>query len=126
MVIEQAGDMKLQDYQYDGNHCIATTDSKPWRMQLNIYLAYLSFYNPLNFVTAIAGWKDPLWKFKVVYQVYGMAGLAKSFKRGFGWLWSLYKGPVKKMQQQPRPRLLMVPPPVSPAQTGYALQAQSV
>jgi radical SAM superfamily enzyme YgiQ (UPF0313 family) len=126
MVIEQAGGMKLQDYQYDGNHCIATSDRKPWRMQMNIYLAYLSFYNPLNFVKALAAWKDPLWKFRVVYQVYGMAGLPKSFKRGFSWLWSLYKGPVKKMEEQPRRRLLMVPPPVSPTQTGHALQAQSV
>jgi radical SAM superfamily enzyme YgiQ (UPF0313 family) len=126
MVIDQAGDMKLQDYQYDGNHCIATNDRKPWRLQLNIYLAYLSFYNPLNFVKAVAAWKDPLWKFRVVYQVYGMVGLPKSFKRGFSWLWNLYRGPVKKMRQQPRRRLLMVPPPVSPAQTGHTLQAQSV
>jgi radical SAM superfamily enzyme YgiQ (UPF0313 family) len=126
MVIEQAGDMKLQDYQYDGNHCIATNDAKPWRMQLNIYLAYLTFYNPLNFVTAIANWKHPLWKFRVAYQIYGIAGLTKSLKRGFSWLWNLYRGPVKKMQGQPRRRLLMVPPPVSPAQTGHALQPQSV
>jgi len=126
MVIEQAGDMKLQDYQYDGNHCIATNDPKPWRLQLNIYLAYLTFYNPLNFVTAIANWKHPLWKFRVAYQIYGIAGLTKSLKRGFSWLWSLYRGPVKKMQGQPRRRLLMVPPPVSPARTGHGLQAQSV
>ena len=103
MVIEQAGDMKLQDYQYDGNHCIATEDPKPWRKQLNIYLAYASFYNPLNFVRAIAGWKDPLWKLRVAYQVYGMAGLVKSLRRSFGWIWSLYRGPVKKMQRAAAP-----------------------
>jgi radical SAM superfamily enzyme YgiQ (UPF0313 family) len=125
MVIEQAGDMALQDYQYDGNHCIATNDPKPWRKQLNIYLAYASFYNPVNFLRAILDWKDPVWTFRVVYQIYGMAGLAKSIKRGFGWLWSLYRGPVKKMEAQPRRRLLMVPPPVSPAQTGHALQTQT-
>jgi len=124
MVIEQAGAMKLQDYQYDGNHCIATEDAKPWRLQLNIYVAYASFYNPLNFVKAIASWRDPLWSFRVAYQVYGMAGLVKSFRRGFGWLWSLYRGPVTKMQEQPRRRLLLVPPPVSPAQTGHTLQTQ--
>jgi radical SAM superfamily enzyme YgiQ (UPF0313 family) len=125
MVIEQAGQTKLEDYQYDGNHCIATDDPKPWRMQLNIYLAYASFYNPLNFVKAILNWKDPLWGYRVMYQVYGMAGVVKSVKRGFNWLWSLYRGPVKKMQAVPKRRLLMVPPPVSPAQTGHALQTQS-
>jgi hypothetical protein len=124
-VIEQAGDMKLEDYQYDGNHCVATNDPRPWRKQLNIYLAYMTFYNPLNFVRAILNWKDPVWKFRVGYQVYGMAGIVQSFKRGFGWLWSLYRGPVKKMAGQPRRRLLMVPPPVSPAQTGHALQTQT-
>ena len=126
MVIEQAGEMKLEDYQYDGNFCIATNDPKPWRKQLNIYLAYMSFYNPINFLRALFNWKDPVWLFRVGYQVYGMAGLVKSLQRGFSWLWSLYRGPVKKMDHRPRRRLLMVPPPVSPAQTGHTLQTQTV
>jgi radical SAM superfamily enzyme YgiQ (UPF0313 family) len=125
MVIEQAGAMKLQDYQYDGNHCIATNDPNPWRKQLNIYLAYASFYNPVNFARAILNWKDPVWYFRVGYQIYGMAGLVKSVKRSFSWIWSLYNGPVRKMTEPPRQRLLMVPPPVSPAQTGCALQTQT-
>jgi radical SAM superfamily enzyme YgiQ (UPF0313 family) len=125
LVIEQAADTPLEEYQYDGNHCIATADPKPWRMQLNIYLAYASFYNPLNLVKAILNWKDPLWSYRVMYQAYGMAGVVKSLKRGYNWLWSLYRGPVKKMTALPKRRLLMVPPPVSPAQTGYALQTQS-
>ena len=114
LVIEQAGSHPLQDYQYDGNHCIATDDPNPWQKQLNLYLAYASFYNPLNMVRAIANWKDPSWTYRVMYQVYGMAGLARSFVQGFGWLWGLYSGPVKKMAGLPPRRLLMVPPPVSP------------
>src|SRR5262249_34516502 len=124
MVIEQAGEMALQDYQYDGNHCIATNDPAPWRKQLNIYLASTTFYNPVNLIRAIVTWKDPIWAFRVAYQVYGMAGILKSLRHGFSWLWSLYRGPVKKMTEQPRRRLLMVPPPVSPAQTGHARQMQ--
>jgi radical SAM superfamily enzyme YgiQ (UPF0313 family) len=115
LVIEQAGNQTLEDYQYDGNHCIATEDPHPWRKQLNIYLGYASFYNPLNFVRALASWKDPLWSYRVMYQAYGMAGLVKSVLKGWGWLWNLYRGPLKKMQEVPRRRLLMVPPPVSPA-----------
>jgi radical SAM superfamily enzyme YgiQ (UPF0313 family) len=114
MVIEQAGDRKLEDYHYDGNHCIATEDPHPWRKQFNIYLAYATFYNPLNFVKALASWKDPLWDYRVMYQAYGMVGLVKSFAKGFGWLWNLYRGPIQKMSEVPRRRLLMVPPPVSP------------
>jgi radical SAM superfamily enzyme YgiQ (UPF0313 family) len=114
LVIEQAGVRKLEDYQYDGNHCIATEDPHPWRKQLNIYLAYASFYNPMNLVRSITTWKDPVWHYRVMYQAYGMAGLVRSFLKGWGWLSSLYKGPVQKMEGVPRPRLLMVPPPVTP------------
>jgi radical SAM superfamily enzyme YgiQ (UPF0313 family) len=126
MVIGQAGNYKLEDYQYDGNHCIATEDPNPWRKQLNIYLGYASFYNPLNFVRAIASWKDPLWSYRVTYQAYGMVGLVKSVIKGWGWLSSLYKGPVKKLEGLPRRRLIMVPPPVSPGQVAAAMQFQAV
>jgi radical SAM superfamily enzyme YgiQ (UPF0313 family) len=115
LVLEQAGAHKVEDYQYDGNHCVATEDPHPWRKQLNIYLAYASFYNPLNLVRAVARWKDPLWHYRVLYQVYGMAGLVKSFLKGFGWLKNLWSGKIKKLQGLPRPRLEMVPPPVTPA-----------
>src|SRR5262245_39506864 len=125
MVIEQAGEKKLEDYQYDGNHCVATDDPHPWRKQLNIYLGYAAFYNPVNLVRAMASWKDPLWSYRVMYQAYGMAGLVKSVLKGWGWLWSLYRGPVKKMTSLPRQRLLMVPPPVSPKQVA-AMQFQAV
>jgi radical SAM superfamily enzyme YgiQ (UPF0313 family) len=125
LVIGQAGDKKLEDYQYDGNHCIATEDSNPWKKQLNIYLAYASFYNPLNFVKAILNWKDPLWTYKVMYQAYGMAGLVKSFTKGWNWLKNLWKGPITKLQEVPKKRLEMIPPPVSPAQIRQ-MELQSV
>jgi len=121
MVIGAAAAKQVEDYQYDGNHCIATEDPRPWRKQLNIYLAYASFYNPFNFVRAIANWKDPLWTFRVMYQAYGMVGLVKSFSRGFGWLKALWSGPVVKMQEPPRRKLDMVPPPVSPAQVANSV-----
>ncbi len=115
MVIGQAGKRKVEDYQFDGNHCVATHDSRPWMRQMNIYLAYASFYNPLSFVRAIANWKDPLWSYRVMYQVYGMAGLVKSIAKGWNWAWNLYRGPIQKLQDVPRPRLELVPPPVAPA-----------
>jgi radical SAM superfamily enzyme YgiQ (UPF0313 family) len=120
MVIDQAGGHKVEDYQFDGNHCIATHDPSPWRKQLNIYLGYASFYNPLNFVRTILRWQDPLWNYKVFYQAYGMVGLVKSMLQGYGWLKSLWSGPVTKKRDVPRPRLEMIPPPVSPAQVALA------
>lgn len=115
LVIEESNGRKVEDYQYDGNHCIASEDPQPWRKQMNIYLGYASFYNPLNLVRSIVNWKDPVWTYRVMYQAYGMVGLVKSLKQGWGWIWDLYRGPVKKMKDVPRRRLPMVPPPVSPA-----------
>ena len=54
-----------------------------------------------------------------------MVGLVKSFKQGFSWLWNLYKGPIKKLKDVPKRKLLVVPPPVSPAQVAPQLQHQS-
>jgi radical SAM superfamily enzyme YgiQ (UPF0313 family) len=125
LVIERAAGRPVEDYQYDGNHCIATADPNPWRKQLNLYLGYASFYNPLNFVRAMAGWKDPLWDYRVIYQAYGMAGLVKSMMQGWGWIKDLYKGPIKKLQEVPRRRLAMIPPPVAPERAGVGLQFQS-
>ncbi|MFN4259227.1 MAG: B12-binding domain-containing radical SAM protein [Gemmataceae bacterium] len=116
MVIDQANGQKVEDYQYDGNHCIATEDPRPWRKQLNIYMAYASFYNPINFMKAVLNWKDPVWTYRVIYQAYGMIGLVKSLKQGFGWIWNLYRGPVEKKQGVPPKKLDMV----SPAKTEQA------
>jgi radical SAM superfamily enzyme YgiQ (UPF0313 family) len=124
MVIAQAAKEKVEDFHYDGNHCVATEDPNPWRKQINLYLGYASFYNPLNLVRAMANWNDPLWSFRVMYQVYGMAGLARSIAQGWSWMTNLYRGPVYKMQEVPRRRLPMVPPPVTPSHPALALQAQ--
>jgi len=108
MVIGQAGSQKLEDHHFDGNHCIATKDSNPWRKQLNIYLAYASFYNPLNFTKAILNWKDPARTMRVAYQIYGMAGLVKSIATGWRWVRNLMSGPIQKISTVPGPRLEMV------------------
>jgi radical SAM superfamily enzyme YgiQ (UPF0313 family) len=125
LVISEANGNQVEDRHYDGNHCIATQDPNPWHKQLNIYLAYASFYNPLNLVRAMADWKHPLWEVRVVYQAYGMVGFVQSFCKGFGWLKSLWAGPVRKMREPPHPRLEMVPPPVSPASIAQIVEMQS-
>ena len=113
MVIEEANGKKLEDHHYDGNHCIATHDPHPWRKQMNIYLAYLSFYNPLNFVRAVVKWKDPLWTYRVMYQVYGFVGVLRSIAKGWGWFKSLWRGPIRKMAEATRSTLEMISPCVN-------------
>jgi len=123
LVIDEANGQRVDDHHYDGNHCIATNDPNPWRKQMNIYLSYASFYNPLNFARAILNWNDPIWKVRVMYQALGMVGLVKSVKTGFGWLKNLYCGPVRKKTAVPQKRLPVVP--VGPAVPEPKLQTQS-
>jgi radical SAM superfamily enzyme YgiQ (UPF0313 family) len=127
MVIAQAGAEKVEDHHYDGNHCIATHDKNPWRKQMNIYLAYVSFYNPWNFLKVILNWKDPIRTMRIMYQLYGMAGVVKSLHTGWNWLWNLRKGPVTKMQQVPGSRLeiISVEETTPREQTAPAMQCQS-
>jgi radical SAM superfamily enzyme YgiQ (UPF0313 family) len=113
MVIGAANGRPVDDHHFDGNHCIATTDPHPWRKQMNVYLAYLSFYNPLNFTRAIVNWKDPMWSLRVMYQAYGMVGIVRTLNKVKGWVWDLYKGPVTKLAEVPRPCLPMLSPPAA-------------
>ncbi len=75
---------------------------------MNIFLSYASFYNPLNFARAILNWKDPVWKVRVMYQAFGMIGMAQSVRRGFGWLKNLYFGPIHKKTQIPQKPLPVI------------------
>jgi radical SAM superfamily enzyme YgiQ (UPF0313 family) len=109
MVIGEANGHKVEDYHFDGNHCVATNDPQPWRKQFNLYLSYAAFYNPLNFMRAILNWRDPVWRVRVIYQALGMVGLVRSIKNGFSWLRDLYLGPVRKRYDVPQKKLEVVP-----------------
>ena len=87
-----------------------------------MYLAYASFYNPLNFARTVLNWKDPAWYMRLVYQGYGMVGMAKSLTTGWGWLWNLYRGPIERLAEVPRRKLEMIPPPALLGLTAPALQ----
>src|SRR5262249_30057723 len=117
MVIAQAGHEKVEDHHFDGNHCIATHDVRPWLKQLNIYLAYCSFYNPWIFLQVIFNWKDPVRTIRIMYQLYGMAGIVKSLHTGWKWITNLIMGPVSKTTQVPGSRLEIVSPDEIAGQT---------
>jgi hypothetical protein len=99
----------LEDYLYDGNHCIATKDPNPWKLQMNVFLAYASFYNPINFFKIFMKKNDSLKKYRVMWQIYGMLGVVKSFIEASSWLWNLYKGPIRKLKEVPKSVLTVVP-----------------
>ena len=53
------------------------SDTHPWRRQINMLVSYAAFYNPLNLLLALPRF-DKVWADRVLFQLLGMVGLAKS------------------------------------------------
>ena len=109
LVLSKVGGQPIEDYQYDGNHCLATNDAHPWRRQINMLVSYAAFYNPLNLLLALPRF-DKVWRDRIVFQLLGMVGLAKSIYQTRGWLKRLIAGPIEKSAELPRSRFRMVGP----------------
>ncbi|MBI5724402.1 MAG: radical SAM protein [Planctomycetes bacterium] len=116
MVIDSAAGQKVESRMYDGNYVITTLDPRPWRKQLNIMLAYLSFYNPLRFFwILITGFRRRLYLAELALQIVGIWGLYSTIGRTFGWFLRLIKGPVRKLTQPLRSHIPMRSPDGTPA-----------
>ena len=109
VVMGSVGHKPVEDYQFDGNHCVATSDPHPWRRQLNVLLSYASFYNPVNLLRALPK-LDSQWGLRVSAQVFGMLGLAKSLYQVRDWLWRLISGPIERVTEVPTPKFRMIVP----------------
>ena len=109
LVLSKVGGQPIEQYQYDGNHCLATSDAYPWRRQVNMLLSYAAFYNPLNLLLALPRF-DKVWADRIVFQLLGMVGLAKSIYHSRDWLKRLISGPVEKFAELPRSRFPMMAP----------------
>ena len=72
-------------------------------------VSYAAFYNPLNLLLALPRF-DKVWADRVVFQLLGMVGLAKSIYQLRGWLKRLIAGPIEKSAALPRSRFRMVAP----------------
>jgi hypothetical protein len=115
-VMRRVAGRDVEDYQFDGNFCIATHDPHPLRKQLNIFAAYAAFYNPLNALrTALS--VDSLWAYRMAYAVYGMLGLGKSIRQALPWMTRLARGPIESFSEPPRPRypVVVIEPATAPA-----------
>ena len=101
--MRRVGGMDVADYQFDGNHTIASRSRHPWRKQFNVLVAYASFYNPFRALKAVLT-IDPLWKFRIMYQVLGNLGLVRSAWASRGWLGRLKWGRIEKASAAPGPK----------------------
>jgi hypothetical protein len=109
LVLSKAGGRPVEQYQYDGNHCLATADAHPWRRQINMLAGYAAFYNPLNLLRALPRF-DKVWADRVVFQLLGMVGVAKSVYQSRDWLKRLISGPIERVADLPQLKFCMVEP----------------
>jgi len=109
LVLSKAGGLPIEQYQYDGNHCLATVDAHPWRRQVNMLAGYAAFYNPLNLLLALPRF-DKVWADRIVFQLLGMVGLARSIYQSRDWLKRLISGPIERATELPRSRFPMLAP----------------
>lgn len=109
LVLSTVGGQPIEQYQYDGNHCLATNDPHPWRRQMNIIVSYASFYNPLNLLLALPR-LDKVWADRIMFQLLGMVGLAKSILRSRKWFMRLVVGPIERVAELPQARFPIVAP----------------
>jgi hypothetical protein len=105
----RVGGKPVEEYQYDGNHVVATRHDQPWRRQFNMLASYVSFYNPVNLVRALPRF-DACWAERIVLQLYGMWGTAKSIYQIRDWLWRLMSGPIERFHELPPPKFRLVVP----------------
>jgi len=73
LVLSKAGGQPIEQYQYDGNHCLATADAHPGDGRSNMLVSYAAFYNPLNLLLALPG-STRVWLIGVMFQMLGMIG----------------------------------------------------
>ena len=121
MVFQTIGDRSLEDHWFDGNHCIATEDTRPWRKQLNLMIAYAMFYNPLSLVRDFFRF-DSLWKFRMVHGVLGHMQVWRSLPHQLRWLWRLRRGPLRRATAVPEvPFRISIPNTIDPDLVHYGL-----
>ena len=117
LVLDRVAGRAVEDFQFDGNHCLATRDPHPLRKQTNIFAAYAAFYNPLNALRSALA-TDSQWGYRMIYQLYGMLAVGRSITQALPWMMRLTRGPLEKATAVPRPRypLVVIEPVARPCE----------
>ncbi|KAJ3062049.1 hypothetical protein HK102_008896, partial [Quaeritorhiza haematococci] len=108
LLMREVDGQEVDDSHFDGNHCLTTGSAHPWRKQTNLFVAYAAFYNPLSLVRDLFKRRDGLWKFRLMYQVLGQLGLARSIVNGSRWVRRLRTGRIVVHTAARPPRFPMI------------------
>jgi radical SAM superfamily enzyme YgiQ (UPF0313 family) len=104
------GSNRVPDAFYDGNHVVASSHAAPWKRQINVLRAYLSFYNPYNALRCLAGVcrGDALAARRLLFQIIGHIGLAFTVPRHLTWARRLKRGPIETWTEVASARMTMI------------------
>lgn len=100
-VFASAAGRPVERRMHDGNHVIASHAPRPWAKQVNLWLAYLAFYNPVNLVAALRWRKTKLGEKPLAMQLVGMLGLTQNLRRTLPWMLRLAIGPIRRLAAPP-------------------------
>jgi len=107
-VLKRIAGRPVDEAHFDGNHVVATAESRPWLKQWNLILGYASFYNPVTLLGAIVRPKRRLAGADIGMQFIGMAALGKTAVDSARWAWRLWRGPIEYCERPPHARLPVV------------------
>jgi hypothetical protein len=124
LVFETVAGKPVLQWQFDGNHVVASSLARPWRTQLNLLLAYALFYNPVNLVRSVLRPRGSLYLAGALEQLKGMIGLWANAIDSARWAYRLWRGPITRQAILPGPRtpLIDVSGPRAEQPTATALQ----
>ena len=108
-VFARIGKQDLPEAFFDGNHVIATRHRHAWLRQVQLWLGYLSFYNPINFTrTLFKDLRNRHLRRRFKWQLAGGSMVPISILKTFPFALSLALRSVKKHETAPARCLPMV------------------
>ena len=103
-VFDRVGGKPVLQWQFDGNHVVASSLPRPWRTQFNVLAAYAMFYNPVNFVRSLIQPQHSLYLAGALDQLHGMVGLCLNLIDSAEWAYRLWRGPITRRLTPPGPQ----------------------
>jgi len=108
-VFASVGGVNVPEAFFDGNHIIATRHRRPWVRQVQLWLCYLSFYNPLNLArTMLKDLRQKYFRRRFKWQLIGGSMIPAHILKTLPWAVKLAFGKVTKHPTTPKRCLPMV------------------
>lgn len=105
-VLDSVGGKPIPEAFQDGNHIIATRHRRAWVRQLQLWMAYGSFYNPVNFLRSLfKDLRDKHNRRRLKWQIIGGSMVIPTIFKSIPWLFSLMTRKIEKAPEAP-PRCL--------------------